>query len=203
MSTKAYGFYKIPRNKLNKYLKHTKKVIGMTLILRFLRHTELRKIITSKTEWEAHEKYERLKPRIIKETLSIERRFSSDQEQYMDTNAGVNIWLGHNKTIVKPYGFDGIIESEMKQPIYIKDYHYQNQTDKPKNITDKEWAKRRRFYHGEITKIPMIQYKPFNFLQPYDYQEIADLREIYQKHKEESVIKKWKEKNTEKTKNTN
>ena len=40
----------------------------------------------------------------------------------------------------------------LKKDKRLRDYHYQNQTDRPDNLSDRQWAERRRYYDGMINE---------------------------------------------------
>jgi hypothetical protein len=79
----------------------------------------------------------------------LEKRYIFSSTHYRRTfygmDAGVNVWLHGRYIYVIPWGksYDkGISDLE-----WCKDYHYQNQSDRPENITAAQWQSRSRTWN--------------------------------------------------------
>lgn len=65
-------------------------------------------------------------------------------------DAGYNIWLHGEHAYAIPFGPQGYYQDLWAEetklvstaPSWLKDYHYQNQVDKPENIPDADWDER-------------------------------------------------------------
>jgi hypothetical protein len=69
------------------------------------------------------------------------------------------IYILAEKTVVQFFGIDKSMKLEIAgflEMVNGKDYHYQNQTDKPDDVSDEEWAERERFWDAvfDIDPIP-------------------------------------------------
>lgn len=63
-------------------------------------------------------------------------------KSYFDLDASFNIWLDRRYAYVIPYGRVKIPSLD-----WVTDYHYQNQTDRPDDISGKQWAARSKKWH--------------------------------------------------------
>lgn len=170
MSIKAYDVYIMDKKKLNDYLLHAKKVITLALIVHFRKHAELNEIIKGKN-FEAFDKFKKLLPDITKTMQST----TYTDNEHLDLNCGVSVWLWNKYAVVKVYGFNGGLANVMKQPKYVSDFHYQNQTDKPKEINGLEWYRRDRFFSETIDNIPRMSYVPYDFLSNQNFKAVFNL----------------------------
>lgn len=179
MSTKAYDFFIMDKKKLNDYLLHTKKVMSIFLIAHFRKYPELNRILTAKKfdEWD---RFKEVLPEITKAMQSP----TYTEKDHLDLTCGISIWLWNEYAVVKVYGFNGGLANVMKQPKYVKDFHYQNSTDKPDEINGREWHRRRMFFDKTIDNIPRMNYVPYDFLSRDNFRVIIDLFNENQKLRE-------------------
>ena len=73
------------------------------------------------------------------------RRMDSD----FDYNCSMLIIPTEDKQLVLVFGNEDLTEIVKKQS-WLRDYHYQNQTDAPANISDEEWAERKKTWDAAI-----------------------------------------------------
>ena len=73
------------------------------------------------------------------------RRIDSD----FDYNCSMMVIPMENKQLVLVFGNDELTEVVKNQP-WLRDYHYQNQTDCPANISEEEWEQRRKDWDEAI-----------------------------------------------------
>jgi len=179
MSTKAYNFFIMDKKKLNDYLVHSKKVISVCLIAHFRRHSELNRIFKAK-KYDEWDRFKEVLPDITKAMQSP----TYTEKDHLDLTCGISIWLWNKYAVVKVYGFNGGLANVMKQPKYVKDFHYQNSTDKPDEIDGREWGRRRRFFDKTIDNIPMMSYIPYDFLSRSAFHAVFDLFRDNQKLEE-------------------
>ena len=147
MSTKIWTAVRVPIPKLNEYLK--------------LCRAETMKQVFEQAEWQitkmdwdaarveaeadiAKSKYreiEQVTRRYALRMLAEEYRKSSTnfERRIFDVDSSVNIWLDDKFAYIIPYG--KTVLAEIK---YAEDYHYQNQVDKPENVSNREWKAREK-----------------------------------------------------------
>jgi hypothetical protein len=188
MSTKAFDFFIMDKEKLNSYLFYTKKVITLCLIARFNKHNELCRVFATKSPFDSWDAFKKLIPEVTRVMQSS--TYTNNEE--LDLTAGVSIWLWKNMAVVKIYGFKGGLASLMKQPRYVKDFSYWNNTDKPDEIDNKEWQRRERFFEKTIDTLPLISYVPYDFMSNNAYHHVFELRREY-----DALKGKKKDANTE------
>ncbi len=61
------------------------------------------------------------------------------ERDYLDVEAGLNIWLDRRYAYIIPVG-----RAELADVDYAVDYHYQDQVDRPENVTARQYATRER-----------------------------------------------------------
>src|SRR6266576_1987819 len=86
--------------------------------------------------------------------FEIEKRIrETTQQGYRDPfniESSVMIYFYKNAIYVQFFGVDWKL---IKHNKYLKDAHYQNQTDQPEGISDKEWKERERVIDGIFDEI--------------------------------------------------
>lgn len=66
-----------------------------------------------------------------------------------DMCVSFNIWLHGKYAYIIPYAPYGWTESfDRRLPKWFEDFHYQNQTDRPDDITAREWSNRARVWNN-------------------------------------------------------
>ncbi|MFH1638382.1 MAG: hypothetical protein ABIB71_08205 [Candidatus Woesearchaeota archaeon] len=179
MSTKAYDFFIMDKSKLNNYLLYAKKVMSLYLIAHFREHSELGRILNAKKfdEWD---KFKEILPDITKAMQSL----TYTDKDHLDLTCGISIWVWNKYAVVKVYGFDGRLANVMKQPRYVKDFSYWDNTDKPEEINGREWHRRRMFFFKSIEEIPIMSYIPYDFLSRNSFHAVLDLFNEHRKLRE-------------------
>lgn len=185
MSTKAYDFFIMDKKKLNAYLLHAKKVMSVCLIAHFRKHPELNRIFKAKKfdEWD---RFKEVLPEITK---AMQSPIYTDKD-YLDLTCGISVWLWKEYAVVKVYGFNGGLANVMKQPKYVKDFHYQNSCHKPYEIDWIEWHRRQVFFNkNTINNIPKMSYIPYDFLSRNAVYAVFNLFKDNQKLEEMKKMK--------------
>lgn len=80
---------------------------------------------------------------------------SGQRDPLFDIECGFNVWLhkGYFYVIVIAEGY--ITESvRTRKPRWVEEYHYQNQADQPKEISDRDWNERRRNWEAVCAGTP-------------------------------------------------
>lgn len=150
MSIKIYEAYKIPITKLNSFLEEARdqtfKFAGKYIdnLMSFIK-PELIEVewnrkyptgVAKGCEKSSRKRiaFELVEKEIIKASLST-------LKNPFDIECGFNIWLKGKFAYIIPI-FPNHIGKNFKYPKYAKDYCYYNNTDRPKNITSKQWEDR-------------------------------------------------------------
>lgn len=68
------------------------------------------------------------------------------RKSYWDIECGWNFWILDDYVYSMPIGPYSIVEY-IKVPDFAEDYRYFNNTDRPKNISEKEWDERREMWN--------------------------------------------------------
>jgi hypothetical protein len=176
MSTKAYDFFIMDKNKLISYLIYSKRIITLYLIAKIKNSPELSSIFTAKDISSSLETFNKYLPEI---TNVMRSRFRTINKDELNLTAGVSIWFWNNSVVVKVYNCDDKLASLMKQPEYATDFSYWDNTDKPDEIGEKEWERRRKFYRDVIDEIPLISYVPYDFLSNNAEEAVIELKREY------------------------
>lgn len=158
MSTKIWEAYKIPADKLNEFIDiarecKIKEIMNISKALFDLVKEEAidKRMERDKTfkyysdeEWAEHLKdvNNRTYTRFELFWELIEAGSRSRERTPFDMTCGFNIWLYEGSFYIIPFGEHGSFIN-IKFPEWVKEFHYQNQTDKPSRISTKEWNKRR------------------------------------------------------------
>lgn len=96
------------------------------------------------------------------------------------------------KTYGVAFGADRIIQLFLDLP-QIHDFHYQNQTDQPENISDEEWKERERVWDSVLGNRTFaenaLQYRLFdrNTLFGFPYLKKEDVTQYLEKHRKEEI----------------
>lgn len=193
MSTKIWEAYRLPKDKLNEitdilhdtlfnyYIFFIKTVIDNMkpeYIAEKLKEDDKKNyavfLYKNYDEKLIPNKMDRVKYEIYIEE-AIKAAAKSERTLIYDIECGFNCWFDDKYAYIIPiyslgmFGWDRI---KLVFPTYVEDYHYQNSTDKPENITQEEWETReakwkelclgegkashnaRRFYHEIINLCP-------------------------------------------------
>ena len=111
-----------------------------------------------------------------------------------DCSVGFRTWKGQVYLI--PYTGDGVrnVFSFLKECSYLEDFHYQNQTDRPEEISDKEWKKRERVWDamidsGQWKDLLVLKICQYNFLYQLlpDTEMATEIREREKKEKKRKL----------------
>jgi hypothetical protein len=159
MSTKIWEAYKIPIDKLNDFIDivrevKMKEIVSLAKSLfdcvkeeaidkRLERDKSYR--YYSDEEWAEHLKdiSSRIYARFELFWELIEAGANSRERTPLDITCGFNMWCYDGNFYIIPFGEHGSFRG-VKFPEWVTEYHYQNQTDKPSRISNKEWNNRRK-----------------------------------------------------------
>ncbi len=148
MSTKIWKAVRVPIRRLNEYLVACHPP---TLVRFHNKMDDQMKFVTAEEVGEMARRYlnggedEQTTERIILSckirVLTNKYREAARQSErnYLDVEAGLNIWQDGRYAYIVPIG-----RAELADADYAVDYHYQDQTDRPENITARQYAARER-----------------------------------------------------------
>jgi hypothetical protein len=78
---------------------------------------------------------------VFREAAKASKKLERDVLFCLDCS--FNVWFNNHKAYIIPYGEHWITEG-FKPPKGVEDYAYWNNTDKPDELTDRQWAARKR-----------------------------------------------------------
>jgi len=160
MSTKIWKAYRVPIGKLNEFfsLVEGPTLTGFYERLDYLMKSEgLLKLAKERRKLEEEvlaerdgalpawwhsdpmyleERWQILQGEMKKASLSIEHHFA-------DVDASFNVWLYGKYAYLIPYGK---VCYPNPMPEWVEDYHYQDQTDRPEDISPQAWRARREMW---------------------------------------------------------
>lgn len=151
MSTKIYNAVRFPADKLNNFLDWSRGRMLRSVkerlesLMEGVKPEALGKCPPhfrkkgGKAVWERHAR--------MKIVMAECRRAAQTtlRDPIFDIECGFNLWLHNGYFYAIPIAEPWIIKSiETRRPRWVEEYHYQNQTDQPRDISDKEWNQRRR-----------------------------------------------------------
>jgi len=89
---------------------------------------------------------------VVQDIFRRAYRFSTTRPERSPYNFDVSVGFRQYKgaIIVIPY-CDSMVRNVLdflREDKRLRDYHYQNQTDRPKGLSNRVWSERRRFYSG-------------------------------------------------------
>jgi hypothetical protein len=159
MSTKIWQAWRLPKTKLNEFLLMTRtatmeKFYGQLDDWMWCASKEEAKKrreaaaekVKAKNDgvlpswwYDDDETYLRERWRMVQER--IKEASVSPKRMFHDADASLNIWIDGRYAYVIPYGE---VALHSPWPDWLEDYHYQNQTDRPEEITARQWTARKR-----------------------------------------------------------
>ena len=138
MSTKIYNAYKYKPNDFDS-------------LMRFLRelrkqHISLKAEQISRYDWPQNDYGKKLYDSIREATYGLETSPFS-------VSASAVVYFVDSQIYVQFFGLDRIQLREISESELFIDWHYQNQTDEPENISAEEWEERERFWGRVFAEI--------------------------------------------------
>lgn len=115
---------------------------------------------------------------ILQELLFDVRKKSNVGEACI-LECGFHIYTHNAYAYIIPYGFWYYQEIAEPLPFFIEDYHYQNQTDKPKEITRREWTRRSKTWDEVLFRVNRSDEKLTHFVFEIDSFYLYRLSLIY------------------------
>lgn len=79
----------------------------------------------------------------IDRIMRVTRKDGTLERTNLSFECGFTFWILEGKVYMIPYGRHAFIPGDDDIPDWFEDYHYQNQVDRPENITEEEYEERR------------------------------------------------------------
>lgn len=153
MSTKIYNAYKTTLNiceLLDKFKSLGIKAKRLQEEL-YLKSLYRRVVLTGDAEIVLYKKeYDYRKELFNKNHADWEELQTSQYRNlYIDFSLSCSVFPLKDKILLKFYGENSMLKL-IDDEIYLIDYHYQNQCDKPEEISDDDWDERRKFWDSVL-----------------------------------------------------
>jgi len=155
MSTKIWEAYRIPISRINDFIDIARdqaraeifrcvtamveSVTEEAMMKEMLKHSEFYSSETAKKDY-MENTHNKLSARFDIVKKVIKAAAQSRHKTPYDIGCWINFWVDGEHAYIIPVG---ACVTGLKYPEWVEDFHYQNQTDKPKRISQKEWNKRR------------------------------------------------------------
>lgn len=150
MSTKIYDAWRFPSERLNEYLDWSRKQVLKTVKKRVIELMEalqpkiiegfgepLEHFKNGRDVWERHKRMDYIM-KCCREAANSKQR-----DVIFDIECGINLWLHNGMFYAVAVTENWIADSLRKPPDWVEEYHYQNSTDKPDEVSNEEWDERR------------------------------------------------------------
>jgi hypothetical protein len=156
MSTKIFNVYEVKDFKNIQRITHRFRKLYNEYCFQTLLNLQERQVETLLSSmWKNRKDLEKILKKPLKELESyplselLEKIKTVGFHSPINFSASVVVYYHRNRFFIQFFGLDYInkiklaIQNLIKNETF-KDYHYQNQTDQPKDISDKEWNERRK-----------------------------------------------------------
>lgn len=134
MSTKVYNAWKMPTSKIAAFVSLMDEIIIEAAV------THLLSMINSAEPKEMAKQIQQMLNLSVRSSLSLRRSFEKD------LNCSMVFWIVNRRTVLfRAFGENWFLKAFNKAlPDYVKNYYYQNSTDRPKDVSPQAWNARKR-----------------------------------------------------------
>jgi hypothetical protein len=154
MSTKIWIAYRIPKIRINEFIDiihdaYMKAVADwIEKLMSAVEQTALEEFVNSKYAFMSF-KADLSNPKIERQARidfvlnHIERASVLREKSIFDIDCGITLWLDRRYAYIIPQPPNCTVDT-IKFPEWVEDFHYQNQVDRPEEISEREWKARER-----------------------------------------------------------
>lgn len=82
----------------------------------------------------------------------MQKAIQSHLNDPLNVSCSAVIYMYKDRVFIQFFGLDRTWDRRLAKVRKLKDYHYQNSTDSPDNLTDSQWDQRRKVWEGIFNK---------------------------------------------------
>lgn len=82
----------------------------------------------------------------------IQETIKSGHSGPLNITSSAVIYLYKDRTFIQFFGLDRTWDRRLSKVKKLRDFHWQNQTDQPSNVTDSQWDERSKVWEGIMNK---------------------------------------------------